>query len=56
MGKQIDPKTPKSAPDTPPAEPGDPDARLDEELEETFPASDPIPWIHDPPPKGPRDS
>jgi len=24
------------------------DALLDEELEETFPASDPIPWVHDP--------
>jgi hypothetical protein len=56
MGMQIDPKTPKSAPDAPPVDPDDQDARLDEELEETFPASDPIPWIHDPPETGPADA
>ncbi len=34
-------------PPTPPAQTHD-DALLDEELDETFPASDPIPWVHDP--------
>jgi len=38
-------KTPR--PPTPGAQSHD-DALLDEELDETFPASDPIPWTHDP--------
>jgi acyl dehydratase len=38
-------KTPR--PPTPGAQTHD-DALLDEELDETFPASDPIPWTHDP--------
>jgi hypothetical protein len=47
----MDPRTP--APALPPPETGGADAaekadeRLDEELEETFPASDPIPYRHD---------
>jgi acyl dehydratase len=38
-------KTPR--PPAPGAQ-SDEDALLDEELDETFPASDPIPWTHDP--------
>jgi hypothetical protein len=48
----MDPRT--RTPDAPPdgSQPEDTDAekadeRLDEELEETFPASDPIPYRHD---------
>jgi hypothetical protein len=48
----MDPNSPKPTPEAPPAGTDDQDARLDEELEETFPASDPIPWIHDPPGTG----
>jgi hypothetical protein len=48
----MDPKTPKTTPAVQPPVTDDQDARLDEELEETFPASDPIPWIHDPPDAG----
>jgi hypothetical protein len=48
----MDPKSPKTIPEAPPPGADDQDARLDEELEETFPASDPIPWTHDPPDRG----
>jgi hypothetical protein len=48
----MDPRThtPDAPPDTGRADETDAekaDARLDEELEETFPASDPIPYRHD---------
>ena len=35
-------------PDAGPGTKSHDDALLDEELDETFPASDPIPWVHDP--------
>jgi hypothetical protein len=44
----MDPRT--RMPDAPPADETEAekaDERLDEELEETFPASDPIPYRHD---------
>jgi len=51
----MDPRTPKSDAERPAPMPAAPDAesaeeqdrRLDEELAETFPASDPIPVRHD---------
>jgi hypothetical protein len=44
----IDPKAPATAPPPPDLESAEKqDRRLDEELAETFPASDPIPVRHD---------
>lgn len=37
-----------TGPDPGPGTKAHDDALLDEELDETFPASDPIPWVHDP--------
>lgn len=37
-----------TGPDPGPGTEGHDDALLDEELDETFPASDPVPWVHDP--------
>ena len=53
----MDPRTHAHSPEAGPAAPSPPadaesadkaDQRLDEELDETFPASDPIPYRHDP--------
>ena len=40
-------KVPAQAPDTDTADKEKENERLDEELDETFPASDPIPFQHD---------
>ena len=42
------PRTTPGGPETPPAGVSvEVDERLDEELDQTFPASDPLPWHHD---------
>jgi hypothetical protein len=53
--RKKDRRTPRPAPSNTPAELAAADRRLDMELEQTFPASDPIPWIHDVARRTPRE-
>ena len=47
VGSRMDDRTSQAAPEEPRQDAGAADRRLDMELEQTFPASDPIPWIHE---------
>ncbi len=51
LAVKTDDQTPRNASSELDADARAADRRLDVELEQTFPASDPIPWIHDATPR-----